>query len=247
MLSIDKKDLKIFLESKKKLIETKKFSGVGDIISGFSLILTLVLADFSAITFMPSNVFIVIVWIISLLVLAVGVGKFISSITKQYTIENLFNGICALDKSKPYEFCVVIIRDSSQSGKLLQFYNKRWKCYFFPNYQMSIDSNNLAPAKASICNRICNDTSIRMMPEQVNYIGNDTSTKYSYGDKAEKTYLFHYFLYKGKVPEEKAGKNYYFNGKKYHWMSIESMSTNANMLRKNKDVIEYVRKHITFA
>lgn len=46
-MQIDDKDLKLYLEENKKKIEDGKNTGIVDVFSGFSLIVTLLSGDFS--------------------------------------------------------------------------------------------------------------------------------------------------------------------------------------------------------
>ena len=47
MFNIEEDQLKLLLEKKRKIIERKKYDGIGEIISAISLMITLVLSDFS--------------------------------------------------------------------------------------------------------------------------------------------------------------------------------------------------------
>ena len=49
MLNIDENQLKLLLEKKRKMLEQKKYDGIGESISSISLMITLVLSDFSSI------------------------------------------------------------------------------------------------------------------------------------------------------------------------------------------------------
>lgn len=45
MLNIDENQLKLLLEKKRKMLEQKKYDGIGESISSISLMITLVLSD----------------------------------------------------------------------------------------------------------------------------------------------------------------------------------------------------------
>ena len=56
MLNIDENQLKLLLEKKRKMLEQKKYDGIGESISSISLMITLVLSDFSQLTNMMFSI-----------------------------------------------------------------------------------------------------------------------------------------------------------------------------------------------
>ena len=118
MLNIDENQLKLLLEKKRKMLEQKKYDGIGESISSISLMITLVLSDFSQLTIIKPLYFKIIAWGISIVILTYGIYTFIKSI-KIYSVDQLYS---------------VVIRDSRENGKYLVFKSKRWNCWLFPNY-----------------------------------------------------------------------------------------------------------------
>ena len=57
MLNIDENQLKLFLEQKRKVLERKKYDGIGEIIAAISLMITLALSDFSNLKFIKPGHF----------------------------------------------------------------------------------------------------------------------------------------------------------------------------------------------
>ena len=68
MLNIDENKLKLLLEQRRKKIEQKKFDGIGEIISSISLMITLVLSDFSQLRVIKPLYFRIIVLGISIII-----------------------------------------------------------------------------------------------------------------------------------------------------------------------------------
>ena len=62
MLNIDENQLKLLLEKKRKMLEQKKYDGIGESISSISLMITLVLSDFSQLTIIKPLYFKIIAW-----------------------------------------------------------------------------------------------------------------------------------------------------------------------------------------
>ena len=80
MLNIDENQLKLLLEKKRKMLEQKKYDGIGESISSISLMITLVLSDFSQLTIIKPLYFKIIAWGISIVILTYGIYTFIKSI-----------------------------------------------------------------------------------------------------------------------------------------------------------------------
>ena len=133
MLNIDENQLKLLLEKKRKMLEQKKYDGIGESISSISLMITLVLSDFSQLTIIKPLYFKIIAWGISIVILTYGIYTFIKSI-KIYSVDQLYSEIADIDPKIEHSFNIVVIRDSRENGKYLVFKSKRWNCWLFPNY-----------------------------------------------------------------------------------------------------------------
>ena len=121
MLNIDENQLKLLLEKRKKELERPKYSGVGEIISSVSLIITLALSDFSHLVIVKPLYFKIIAWSIALFILLYGIFTFIKSIISTYSVNQLYSEISDIDPKIEHPFNIVVIRNSSQSGKYLVF------------------------------------------------------------------------------------------------------------------------------
>ncbi|MGN1161818.1 MAG: hypothetical protein ACI4SX_06190, partial [Candidatus Fimenecus sp.] len=119
MLNIDENKLKLLLEKKRKNLERPKYSGKGELISGFSLAITLVLADFSNVTVIKPIYFELVAWIITISIISFGMYSFVKSIICFIPIENLYSEIADIDPSTEHPFNIVLIMNSNKSGKYL--------------------------------------------------------------------------------------------------------------------------------
>lgn len=244
MLIIEKEKLKILLLRRKREIERPKYSGIAEMISGVSIIFTLCLSDVTKITIMSPMLFQIISWTIAIIVLVFGVFLFGKSVIKRYTIDNLFDEILDLDSDIEHPFDIVILKDSDKTGRYLLFRSRRWRCWLFPNYHCLDGPYDQEAEIIHVRECIKRDLGLSGIGEDIEviYIGNKISNKYSVGDKVEKKYNFHFFWVKNFKMEDNGKRIFRFNGKKYQWKTLDKMYANKNIVKKNKDVLDYVRK-----
>lgn len=237
MIHIEENQLKLLLEKKRKNLEKPRFDGIGEIISGISLMTTLVLSDFKNFTIMNPLYYKIIMWGISIIILLYGVYTFIKSFNF-YSVEQLYSEIADLDPKMEHSFNIIVIKDN---GRYLVIKNKRWKCWLFPNYHCL--NANFSKTKELQYVKECMKRDFNLKGDtEIVYLGNKISDKYSVGDKVRKKYNFHYFEIKniGLFLDDK--KSFKYNGKKYCWMTLDKMYSNKNIVKKNNDVLDYVRR-----
>lgn len=240
MLNIDENQLKLLLERNRKVLERPKYDGVGEIVSSLSLLITLALADFSHLTVIKPLYFNIIAWGISFAILVYGIYTFIKSITEIYSIDQLYSEIADIDPDIEHPFSIVVIRNSHESGKYLVFKSKRWGCWLFPNYHCLNGVFSKTKELRHIKECIKRDLNISEETD-LKYIGSKKSEKYSIGDKVRKKYNFHYFQAINIVIDFNGKKTFYHNGKKYCWKTMDQMYSDKNIIKKNGDVLDYVR------
>lgn len=240
MLNIDEQQLKLLLEKKRKILERPKYGGIGEIISGISLIITLLLSDFSHLVIINPLCFKIIVWGISISVLMYGICVFVKSIIETYSVEQLYSEISDIDPSVEHPFNIIVIRDICETGKYLVVWSERWKCWLFPNYHCL--KEKFSKAKEEKCIRDCLERDLDIS-EDINfkYMGNELSTKFSVGDKVQKKYNFHFFLVMGNDFGLSKKRTFKYKGKKYCWKTLGQMYADKKIVKNNKDVLDYVR------
>ena len=240
MLEIDETELKLLLEKRKKFINGSNFAEFGEIISGISLPITLLVTDCSKITFMPSLYFELIVWAITASILGHGIYRLIVSKKHSYSIKNLYDEVVDLDPKTEHSFNIVVFRNIHEKGKYLLFYSKRWQCWLFPNYRCQdgkFDENaEIKQIKANIKRDL--KITDRM---NVKYIGEKESRKFSYSDKVTKKFQFHFFEIDNGILPNNSESVFKLNGKKYCWKTMDQMYSNKSIIKKNQDVLDYVR------
>lgn len=240
MLNIDEDQLKLLLEKKRKKLERPKYSGIGEIISGISIIITLSLADFSYVEFMKPLHFKILSWITSIIILVYGIYVFVKSIVDSFTTTQLYNEIANLDPLNEHPFNIIIVRDNNRGGKYLVFRSKRWSCWLFPNYHCLNGIFSKTKELKNIKERLSRDLNISD-EIHIKYLGNEISEKFSISDKVSKRYNFHYFQVADVVIECGKRNTFYCNGKRYCWKTLDQLYSNKNILKKNKDVLDFIR------
>lgn len=130
-----------------------------------------------------------------------------------------------------HEFSLLAIREST--GKYLQVYDERWKCWLFPYYRTE-DSN-----KENIDKQASN---LLKMKVTTSYVANAPHCKYSESDKVYKQYKHTlYGLVLKDVPEYMSGDIFELDDKKYAWKSIRELEADSNVMDKNDDIIAFVK------
>lgn len=243
MLNIEESNLKSLLESKRKMIERTKYDGAGEIVSGISITITLCLADFNTVKIMRPVYFQIIAWLVAISIIIIGVIRGIKSLLKFYPIESLYNAIRELDPNVEHAFNIILIKNSSSNGKYLLFKSKRWKCELFPNYHAVSKPYNRETEEERIKKSITEDIGFELAENiKIEYLGNRISIKYSVGDKIEKKYNFHFYRINHMEKLFNKCKRFSHNGKKYVWKTLDQMYSDKNIVKKNEDVLDYIRE-----
>ena len=246
MISIEEKSLKLYLEKNKSIFQTKNVLGIGEIISGISLIITLVCSEIKqGIRFLSPHVVEVVLWIITILILLWGIFQLVLSIKSHNTVESVYNDIVELSKcdGKSHIFNMALLKNDSLNGKFLLYKDVRWRCELFPNYKVLGDRYDIDREKSNVLSNFSSDTGISKTKLKIQYKGEITSTKYSVGDKVNKTYIFHFYTLEAKSLNEQYTHTFSYSGKKYKWKTLDEMYKSKNIKEKNSDVLDYIRSH----
>ena len=142
----------------------------------------------------------------------------------KYDHNILLNDIQKLDKIQHKHSLVAIqFPDTSAEKKYLVYYDERWDCKLFLNYK-TVD---------------------RADKSQINcrYISSKVQEKYS--ESHQENRIYNHRLYEIKIqvfPEDEQKENFVVNGRHYYWMSISDMERDPNIVKKNLDVIDFVKE-----
>ena len=156
------------------------------------------------------------------------------------SIKNLYDEVVDLDPKTEHSFNIVVFRNIHEKGKYLLFYSKRWQCWLFPNYRCQDGKFDENAETKQIKANIKRDLKItdRM---NVKYIGEKESRKFSYSDKVTKKFQFHFFEIDNGILPNNSESVFKLNGKKYCWKTMDQMYSNKSIIKKNQDVLDYVR------
>lgn len=130
-----------------------------------------------------------------------------------------------------HEFSLLVI--VNPTGKYLQVYDDRWKCWLFPYYRTEDPNKENIDKHAS---------ELLKMNVKTSYVTYAPHCKYSESDKVYKQYkhtLYRFSL--NDVPEYMRGDVFELENKNYSWKSIEELEADSNVMDKNDDIIAFVK------
>ena len=174
--------------------------------------------------------------------LILGIVELVKSIFRRYTVNALYLEIKNLDPIYEHGFNIIIIRNMIENGRYLLFKSGAWNCWLFPNYKCISGYFDVEREKKEIEAKIKDHLDISD-EIHIKYLGNEYSRKYSYNDKVYKRYNFHYFLMEGLNVGAINKTTFEINSRKYCWKTISQMQCNPMIMKKNQDVVDFVRKN----
>ena len=244
MLNIDEKELRqLLVEDRKSYIETSQSDGIGEAISGFSLIISYWLGDFSKI----SPILGASAWIFAIAILLYGIYKFYKVKRRFYSAKNLYEEICELDDSYEHPFNILLLKSNKKDGRYLLYHNKRWRTYHFPNYKASTTPYDEKTEKGNALKSFMDSFDISDKEQiTISKIGDIYDRKYSVGDKTYKK--FHFYFYQVETnhqfPNHWWISSFSYNGKKYVWYTLDKMYKKRSIKRTNERVLDFVRNNL---
>lgn len=140
--------------------------------------------------------------------------------------------VAEIMENKFHEFLLLVVRNTS--GKCLQKYDERWKCWLFP-YIRSTEAN-----KANV-DKYVNKLFKVSLP--THYITNTKQCKYSESDKVYKIYdhkLYEVLL--KNVPDHMRTDEFSIGDVKYKWFTLAELEQDENVMKKNADIVALVRE-----
>ena len=237
---IDKIKLKLLLEQKRNYIKSS-IDGVDVVISAIIYMVSLLCSDFNTIMGIDQRVISTLAWVLAFVILFYGVRKIIISSGCRYNHNMLYKDIENLDEVL-HKFSLIAIKDDFNdfANKILLYYDNSWECWFLFSFHTSEYQN-----EESILQRLSNKLKIDKSLMKVNYISDRLQAKYSEKDHVNKVYQ--HSLYQGviaKFPEMMKKDEFEIEGTKYKWWTIEEMEVDENIMKKNGDVVSFVKEKI---
>lgn len=127
---------------------------------------------------------------------------------------------------------------TSAEKKYLVYYDERWDCKLFLNYK-TVDRAD----EESVINKMSADLNVDKSQINCRYISSKVQEKYS--ESHQENRIYNHRLYEIKIqvfPEDEQKENFVVNGRHYYWMSISDMERDPNIVKKNLDVIDFVKE-----
>ena len=157
----------------------------------------------------------------------------------KYDHNILLNDIQKLDKIQHKHSLVAIqFPDTSAEKKYLVYYDERWDCKLFLNYK-TVDRAD----EESVINKVSADLNVDKSQINCRYISSKVQEKYS--ESHQENRIYNHRLYEIKIqvfPEDEQKETFVVNGRHYYWMSISDMERDPNIVKKNLDVIDFVKE-----
>lgn len=236
-LLIEKKDLELLLEKKRDFIGNKVTFDT--VIAGISFLLSTFTATYEDILGIPGKIIKIIFCLIGI-IYAIKIIEDIYEMHKnKYDHNILLNDIQKLDKIQHKHSLVAIqFQDTSAEKKYLVYYDERWDCKLFLNYK-TVDRAD----EESVINKVSADLNVDKSQIYCRYISSKVQEKYS--ESHQENRIYNHRLYEIKIqvfPEDEQKENFVVNGRHYYWMSISDMERDPNIVKKNLDVIDFVKE-----
>lgn len=240
---IDKTELELLLHKKNKFIGTKNLNGLDKIFAGITFAVPSIFGKYPNFWGLNGETIKAILIILGFVYAGWGIVKLVKNKKNKYTKEDLLNDICDLDQIT-HPFSIIAIKDTFNSypNKFLLYYDERWDCKFFFSYRTLDDDNkNIKNIKTRLSNEL--KTPIKSI--NVDYITENIYQKYSVSDKIQKMYDHKIYYAKiSKFNDELKNKHFIIDGKKFYWMTIQEMESDPNIIEKNLDIVNLVKKFI---
>lgn len=241
-LLIDDLQLQLLLEKKRNYIGKKV--AIDTIIAGISFLLSTFTASYSNI-FNIENSGLIIKTIFCLIGIVYSlkiIYDIVQSYKNKYNHRILLKDIEGLNMIQ-HNHSLVAIKNTfnNTSNKFLVYYDERWDCKLFPNYK-TIDTDN----EAALIDYIAADLDCDKRKINCKYITSRIQSKYSYSHNENR--IYNHRLYEINIshfPERIKHNDFTINGKQYYWMSISDMERDENILKKNKEVVDFIKENLT--
>lgn len=105
------------------------------------------------------------------------------------------------------------------------------------------DKIDMIDYEESVINKVSADLNVDKSQINCRYISSKVQEKYS--ESHQENRIYNHRLYEIKIqvfPEDEQKENFVVNGRHYYWMSISDMERDPNIVKKNLDVIDFVKE-----
>lgn len=234
---IDKGNLELLLEKKRDYIG-KKIT-VDTIIAGISFLLSVCTASYTKIWSIPGIVLKTIFCLIGIIYIIKILYDIIDMKRNNYTHTQLLKDIEGLDMIQ-HNHSLIIIKNTTQGRKTkyLTYYDERWDCKLFPNFKTADNDN-----ESFIIDSLSNSLNIPKKEIKCKYISSRVQEKFSVSHNENRVYNHKlYEINLSKLPEKMKADDFSIKSKHYYWMTIKDMEQDENIMKKNMEVVDFVKE-----
>lgn len=235
---IDDVKLNLLLE-KKKIFIGKKVAW-DSVLSACSFLISVVFASYNDIWIIPGLAFKIVFMFAGILFTIKAVYDVWNSSKNSYSYEDLLHDINTLNEIT-HNHSIVAIRDSFSEypNKFLVYDDPNWKCKLFINYKDNVNNESY------IKEHIFREFKVNKSEIKVEYISQNISEKISGSNNQKKVYCHKLFLTTiEKFPEYMKNDTFECDGRNYYWKSIVELESDEVAMKKNKDIIRFVKESI---
>lgn len=244
-MEIDLKNLQeLLLDKRKKQIDIHRFSGVGEIVSGVTLFITVLTTEYDSIEIIPPIYFKCIIFVISILLIGFGIYQLILSLRNNFNAKTLLKEIQALSIENTFD--IILLKNNNQEGKYLVCRNSRWRGWLFANFPVKNPDSDVSKNIESIAENLKELIEIDVSTDNIHYAGIENDRRcfeYSYGDNQYKIYRFRIYKVNAEVPNEKQIP-FQLNGQSYSWMTFDEMKNNKSFMKRNVHVYDHIVRYL---
>lgn len=235
-LLLDETDVKYVLERNRDYIGRKSLFGFDSLIAGIGFSLTVIFSDFQKYYILKY-----ILSLLSVIYLIWGIYNiFLYYKGKSFNKDILFQQLEDINFMEKHPHSIILIKDdfNKNANRFLVYYDSRWKCKLFVNYHTygKNDIENIENIKGHI------KAELKTSSKECVYLFEKLHSKYSVSAKRDKYY--HHKFYRVTLAESEIvhQDKFIIEGKEYSWMSIAQMESDRNIMKKNKDIIGFVKE-----
>ena len=128
---------------------------------------------------------------------------------------------------------IIVIK---KENKYLQYYDKDWKSYLFPNCKIE-NKNDMQKIKEYLKQELNLDN------EEIKYIGEKTHSKFSERDKIIKEYEHYFYLIELKeYPEYFKNNEFEINSNTFKWFSYNELLSDERIQKVNSDIVSFINE-----
>ena len=131
---------------------------------------------------------------------------------------------------------IVILKNNN--GEYLQYFDKRWNCFLFPNCKL-VNDNHLQTIKEYLQKTL----NIEVGAININYVTDIIHEKYSVSAGKMKEYHHYFYVIKEtNFCEFHSEKHFEINTLKFLWMSLADLEADEQVQKVNSDIVSYIKQ-----